>query len=65
MPLQQLVVELHHSLVLTELQHALAQVEGQRKSHFLQRLGVLALPVHLASTQRGGGGEGRQREREI
>lgn len=36
MLLQQLVIELHHPLVLLELQQALAQVEGQRKAHFLQ-----------------------------
>lgn len=36
MLLQQLVVELHHLLVLFELQQALAEVEGQRKAHFFQ-----------------------------
>ena len=45
--LQQLVVELHHLLVLFELQQALAQIESQRKTHFLQRLPVLGLLLHL------------------
>lgn len=44
---QQLVVELHHSLVLLQLQQALAEVESQRKTHFLQRFQVLRLSVHL------------------
>lgn len=50
--LQQLVVELHHPLVLLELQQALAQVEAQRKTHFLQRLRVLGLSVHLRARGR-------------
>lgn len=55
MLLQQLVVELHHFLVLLELQHALAEVESQRQTHFLQRFPVLAVLIHLLSTQRGQG----------
>lgn len=47
MLLQQLVIELHHPLVLLELQQALAQVKGQRKRRFLQQLQVLGLSVHL------------------
>lgn len=47
MLLQQLVIELHHSLVLLELQQALAEVEAQRKTHLLQGLQVLGLFVHL------------------
>lgn len=47
MLLQQLVIELHHSLVLLELQLALAEVEAQRKTHLLQGLQVLGLFVHL------------------
>lgn len=54
MPLQQLVVELHHLLVLFELQHALAQVESQRKTHFLQRLPLVCLLVHLPRTRKKG-----------
>lgn len=45
--LQQLVVELHHSLVLLELQQALAEVQSQWKTHLLQRFQVLRLSVHL------------------
>lgn len=53
MLLQQLVVELHHLLVLCELQHALAQVESQRETHFFQRLPVVRLLVHLRRAGRG------------
>lgn len=45
--LQQLVVELHHLLELSELQQALAQVESHRQANLLQRLPVLAVLVHL------------------
>lgn len=45
--LQQLVVELHHLLELAQLQQALAQVESYRQANLLQRLPVLAVPVHL------------------
>lgn len=60
MLLQQLVVELHHLLVLFELQHALTQIESQRKAHFLQRLPVISLLIDLPMTQDriGGGGSG-------
>lgn len=47
MLLQQLVVELHHSLMLLELQQALAEVQRQRKTHLLQRFQVLRPSVHL------------------
>lgn len=49
--LQQFAVELHHLLVFFELQHALAEVEGQRETHFLQRVPVLAPRIHLVSTE--------------
>lgn len=40
-------------LVLRELQHAVAQVESQRETHFFQRLPVLRLLVHLRRAGRG------------
>ncbi|TNN72736.1 hypothetical protein EYF80_017020 [Liparis tanakae] len=54
--LHHLVVELHHLLVVFELQQTLAEVQSQRKTHFLQRVPVLARPIHLKSTKRGRGG---------
>lgn len=54
MYLQQLVVELHHAPVLLQLQQALAEVESQRKTHFVQRFRVLRPSVHLQA--RGGQG---------
>lgn len=50
---QQLGVELHHLLVLFQLQHALAEVESQRKPHLFQRLPVLALLIHLRGIRSG------------
>lgn len=56
MPLEQLAVELHHLLVLSELQQALAQVESQWEAHLLQRIPVVGLLINLRSAQRGQGG---------
>lgn len=53
--------------VLLRFQHALAEVESQWETHFLQGLPVLALSVHLLNTHTHtgkGGVEGRVMRRE-
>ena len=51
--LQELSVELHHLLVMVQLQQTPTEVKGQWEADLLQGLPVLALPVNQLNTQGG------------
>lgn len=50
--LQQLVIEIDHLLEFSELKLALAEVESEWNTHFLQGLPVLSFIVHFLGTHR-------------